>query len=113
MPRPKCPEPECSSPRSIRPTGQAQPGQAQAGRTGAHNQEVVHYIANNLLLGNQAEVELGQLAAQQAENDQVKAFGQMMVKEHQQMIQELQRVAGTRGATSKSDSPSSGAHTYS
>ncbi len=33
----------------------------------------------------------------------------MMVKEHQQMIQELQRVAGTRGATSKSDSPSSGA----
>lgn len=42
---------------------------------------------------NQQEIELGKLAQQKAENPQVKQFGQMLVQQHQQLDQQLTRVA--------------------
>jgi predicted outer membrane protein len=69
---------------------------------GGANQEVEKFIANCLLTKNQAEVELSQLAAQRAQNPQVKEFAQQMVKEHQQLIQQLQPLAGMQaGATER------------
>jgi predicted outer membrane protein len=69
---------------------------------GGANQEVEKFIANCLLAKNQSEVEISQLAAERAENPQVKQFAQQMVKDHQQLIQKLQPLAGTQtGATER------------
>lgn len=51
------------------------------------------FIATCLLLGNQEEVELAQLAADRAENENVKQFAQMLVADHQVAIQKLQQHA--------------------
>jgi predicted outer membrane protein len=68
--------------------------------TGDASREVEKFLASCLLLNNQAEVELSQLAAQRAENPQVKQFAQQMIKDHQQLIQQLQPLAGMQtGAT--------------
>ncbi len=50
------------------------------------------FIAHKLKRGNEAEVELGQLASQQAESESVKQFAQMMVKAHTEMIQKLDQL---------------------
>jgi putative membrane protein len=46
-------------------------------------------------IGNQAEIELGQLAATKATNPGVKAYGQMMVTEHTAAGAELDSIAGS------------------
>jgi putative membrane protein len=48
-------------------------------------------------MGGMAEVELGQLAAQQAANADVKAFGQMMVKDHTGANEKLKALAQAHG----------------
>jgi len=47
--------------------------------------------------GNMAEVQLGNLAQQRAENPSVKAFGKRMVEDHTRLNQELQSVASRSG----------------
>lgn len=85
-----------------RPTGQAQVG--QQGRTGAVGQyqnttqagqskEMDSFIASCLLLGNQEEVALAEMASEKAENDKVKEFAQMMIEDHQKVIQKLEQHA--------------------
>lgn len=49
--------------------------------------------------GNKAEVELGKMAEQKASSDAVKAFGQRMMKDHQQATEQLESVAGKFGVT--------------
>lgn len=81
--------------------GQVQPG--QAGHAGMHSQGVSlnAFIAHKLKRGNEAEVELGQMAVDKAKHDSVKEFAQMMVKSHQEMIQKLDQFDQTAstGAT--------------
>jgi putative membrane protein len=48
---------------------------------------------NQMAVAGKAEVELGNLATQRAQNADVKAFGQMMVKDHTQANTELIRIA--------------------
>jgi predicted outer membrane protein len=67
------------------------------GRTGTHSQEVEYYLAKCLLLKNQGEIELAQLAQQQSQNPQVKQFAQKMVQDHTKLVQQLQQLAGARG----------------
>jgi putative membrane protein len=55
----------------------------------ASNQEFV----NQATIANQAEVQLGNLAAERAANADVKAYGQMMVKDHTAADAELKRIA--------------------
>jgi len=50
------------------------------------------------MAGN-AEVQLGQLAAQHAANPDVKAFGEMMVKDHTKAGEELKPIAQKLGVT--------------
>lgn len=47
--------------------------------------------------GGMAEVELGQLAVKQANNDEVKQFGQRMVDDHSKANQELKQYAESKG----------------
>jgi predicted outer membrane protein len=51
------------------------------------------FIATCLLLGNQEEVALAQMAADRAQNENVKQFAQMLVADHQKAIQKLQQHA--------------------
>jgi predicted outer membrane protein len=51
------------------------------------------FIATCLLLGNQEEVALAQMAADKAQNENVKQFAQMLVSDHQEAIQKLQKHA--------------------
>ena len=49
--------------------------------------------------GGMAEVQLGQLAAQKGESDQVKQFGQKMVDDHTKANDQLKQVASSTGIT--------------
>ncbi len=52
---------------------------------------VQQVIIHKLVRGNQGEIELAQIAQQEAKSDKVKQFAQMMIKDHQQALQELQQ----------------------
>lgn len=84
--------------------GQSTPAQGQvgqAGRLGATGQvaateqggDINTFIASCLLIGNQEEVALAQVAVERAENPQVKQFAQMLIDDHQKAIQKLQPLA--------------------
>jgi predicted outer membrane protein len=68
------------------------------------------------ILGNQAEVELGNLAAEKTQNAQVREFAEQMVKDHTAFIAKLKKFAADNeaaprsGNTSASAQPSSGSH---
>ena len=96
-------QPGQTQPGQVRPgqpvPGQVQPGQPgragqnQPGQAGAHAQGVSlnDFIVHKLKRGNEAEVELGQMAVDRAKSDSVKEFAEMMVKQHQAMIQKLEQ----------------------
>lgn len=52
---------------------------------------LVRPMATLLALGNQAEVELGQLASEKAQNPEVRQFAQMMVEEHTELLGKLKQ----------------------
>jgi len=62
-------------------------------------------FVNDAAQGGLAEVELGQLAAQKAQDPQVKQFGQRMVDDHTKANDELKRVASAKGLQVPSDLP--------
>jgi predicted outer membrane protein len=76
---------------------------AQAG-TGQASQEVEHYLANCLLQRNKAEVEISQFAEEQSQNPQVKQFAGQMVKDHQQLVQKLEQIAGNQPTAQRGSS---------
>lgn len=57
--------------------------------------------------GGMAEVEMGNLAQQQATNQRVKDFGAMMVRDHSKANDELKSLASSRGITVPSALPAS------
>ena len=50
-------------------------------------------LMNAAAAGNMAEVELGKLAVEKAENPEVKKFGQKMIDDHSKALEELKKVA--------------------
>lgn len=56
-------------------------------------------------MGGMMEVEAGTIAQQNAQSERVKAFGSMMVKDHQSANQELMRFASGKGLTIPSALP--------
>jgi len=59
----------------------------------------------NASMSNRAEVELGNMALQRAQNQDVRNYGQMMVTEHTQAQNELQTVATNAGLQTQMDAP--------
>jgi putative membrane protein len=54
---------------------------------------------NEMAIANMAEVELGRLATSRARSADVKAFGEMMVKDHTQANMDLSRIASQMNVT--------------
>ena len=73
-----------SGDRATPPAAESSP---QAGRADAQG------FINDLTIAGLTEVQLGKLATERAANADVKAFGQMMVKDHSQAGEELKQVA--------------------
>lgn len=69
-----------------------QQGRIQQGQQGQKGLE--DFLVQRLILANQAEIELSQMATEQAQNDEVKQFAQKMIQDHQQMLQKLQQHSG-------------------
>jgi predicted outer membrane protein len=68
-------------------TGPASPSVGQPASTDAQT------FVNHMAIAGMTEVQLGRLAAERAANADVKAFGQMMVKDHTQAGNELMQIA--------------------
>jgi putative membrane protein len=60
-------------------------------------------FAKNAAQGNMAEVALGKLAAQNAQSDDVKKFGQRMVDDHTKAEQDLEGIASKNNLTLPTD----------
>lgn len=76
-----------------RTQGLESPTTGQAGQVPSIPQQplgVMGFFKHKLMLGNQAEIELSQLALQKAQSPEVKQFAQMMIRDHQQLNQQLQ-----------------------
>jgi putative membrane protein len=71
------------------------PAQAQGAPVSPADKHFVH----EALLGGMAEVELGQLASEKGNRDDVKQFGQKMVEDHTKLGDQMKGVAGEIGVT--------------
>ena len=69
-------------------------GQAPAGAGNAVNAES---FAKQAMLANKAEVKVGELALQKAQNPEVKEFAQMMVREHTNGLNTLKEAVKGQG----------------
>jgi putative membrane protein len=58
-----------------------------------------HKFLDEAVQGNRDEVTLGKLASQKASDPQVKAFGDMMVKDHTQGVMDIEALAKDKGVT--------------
>jgi len=78
----------------------------------AHRMTADTNFATKAAQGGMAEVKLGQLAEQHAQNADVKAFGQRMVTDHTKANDELKAIAGRKGITLPSDIDAKDQATY-
>jgi len=95
-------------PDPAHPRGQGDPTQAQPGQrdptsaTGASSRMDDGILATWILIENNNEIELSQLAATRASDPEVKQFAQKMVDEHRAMGGKLQTFASVAGYTGSS-----------
>jgi len=61
-----------------------------------HSTNLDQHFATCLILDNQNEIAVSQLAKQRSESPEVKRFAEMMEKEHQEFVAELERFAGSQ-----------------
>ncbi len=62
-----------------------------------------HDFMNEAAMGGMAEVQLGKLAQEKASNPRVKAFGEMMVRDHSAANDDLKSIAGKKSVTLPAD----------
>jgi predicted outer membrane protein len=100
-------QPRTAQPR-VQPGQPAQPGQfsrqpgqqlqpRQQLQPGAQAQQLEPSIVTLLIIDNNKEIALGQLAEKTSQNDDVKHFAQMITKDHSDFVQKLEERAGGRG----------------
>jgi putative membrane protein len=63
----------------------------------SNDQSGMREFINTMAIAGMAEVQLGKLAAERAQDPDVKAFGQMMVKDHTEANDELKQAASPGG----------------
>lgn len=68
-------------------------GHGQESQASSPASEAVNKFYKKAAMGNVAEIQLGKLGAEKAQNPQVKQFAQMMVDAHQRALDELKQVA--------------------
>jgi putative membrane protein len=76
-----------------------------ASQAGGQMSNADHEFVMNAAKGGKAEVELGNLASQNASNPAVKQFGQRMVSDHTQANNRLQQIAQQKGMSLPDDLP--------
>ncbi len=54
---------------------------------------LTNYFADQLMLANQAEIELGKIAVERSSNEQVKQFAESLIQDHTQLDQQLKQLA--------------------
>ncbi|MCU1311325.1 MAG: outer membrane protein [Candidatus Angelobacter sp.] len=93
-------------------SSESQPAQGTSGsdqsansQAGGQMSSADHEFVMNAAKGGKAEVELGNLAAQNASNPAVKQFGQRMVSDHTQANNRLQQIAQQKGMSLPDDLP--------
>lgn len=84
--------------------GCASDGEGNGNRSGNSNNsrssgDADHKFVTEAAIGGMAEVQLGQMAAQKAMDDEVKQFGQRMVEDHSRANNELKQIASQKGIT--------------
>jgi len=88
-------------------SGQSYTANFRGESAGGQSQAIDTFYASCLLAQNQGEVELSELAQQQAQSPEVKQFAQQMIQDHRQMIQQLQQIAGGQSSSGSSGSTGS------
>jgi predicted outer membrane protein len=92
-------QPRTPDQQRLQPGQRAQPGQpGQIGRLGqAGAQQLEPSIVTLLIIDNNKEIALGQLGQQKSQNEQVKQFCEMIVKDHSNFVQKLQEQTAAGG----------------
>jgi len=75
-------------------TGAAQATRTQAGQQAGQQHSADQEIAAKIYGGARNEVELARFAQERAQDDEVKDFAAMMIKEHQPQVQKMGKMAG-------------------
>lgn len=90
-----------------RPTERQAEGQfgRQATQGNEANNEVDQFLAKCLLAKNKAEMEISEIAAQEASDPQVKQFAQKMVQDHRDIVQKLEQIAGSQMTSQRQQQP--------
>ena len=70
--------------------------QSSSSRQGGQSQQHVEKFVQKAMASGQMEVQMGQLGQQQAQNPQVKALADALVRDHTQANQKLQQLASTK-----------------
>jgi predicted outer membrane protein len=86
---------QATQPGQVRTTQSTRLGERNVRlQAGGQSKEVEKFLAGCLLAKNKCEVEFAQLAQQQSQNPQVKEFAQMLERDHQKIVQQLESLAG-------------------
>jgi putative membrane protein len=99
-------DPSASAQVDINTPSSAQ-GAGQSSQKGQSNQQVEKFVQKAMASG-QMEVQMGQIGQTQAQNPQVKALADALVRDHTQANQKLQQIASTKSITA--DKPGQGDH---
>ena len=96
MPQQQMPQAQMPAPGQMPPPGRsAGQGQAQPHKLSSKDRS----FAEEAAMGGMAEVELGKLAQQNAQSDDVKQFGSRMVQDHTNANQQLMPILTADGVT--------------
>jgi putative membrane protein len=84
----------CDRPReeTAQPAGTAPAGDARPTGTSGTDNDAQQFV-NDLTAGNLSEIELGTLAQEKAASPEVKAFAEMLVRDHTQALDALKQAA--------------------
>jgi predicted outer membrane protein len=97
-----------SATQQARQQGQQYTAQYRGTQIGASQDEPIKaFLVACLLQKNRGEVELGKFAQQQSQDPQVKEFAQMLVRDHQKIVEQLEQLDHGQSAQSTTSTTTS------